>query len=130
MHPLIGVTTILTVLLLAACTIHVGRARGRYGVKAPGMSGPDGFERAVRVQANTNESALMFLPALWTAAAFGTAWISAVIGMVWLVSRVWYAFAYATPGRNRGPAFTLSVLALVALIFQAAWGMAWKSALG
>lgn len=125
MHPLIGLVTLFTVLLLAACTVYVGRARGRYAVKAPSVSGPEGFERALRVQGNTNEAALMFLPALWVAAHFHVAWIAAALGAIWLLARVWYALAYADPLRNRGPAFALSVAALVALVLQAFWGLGW-----
>ena len=33
--------------------VQVGRARGRYGVKAPAVSGHEGFERIYRVQMNT-----------------------------------------------------------------------------
>jgi len=129
MHPLIGLVTILTVLLLAACTVYVGRARGLHGVKAPAVSGPEGFERALRVQGNTNEAALMFLPALWVAATVHVAWIAAALGALWLVARVWYALAYANPARNRGPAFALSVAALIGLVLQALWGLAWTLAL-
>lgn len=125
MHPLIGLVTILTVLLLAACTVYAGRARGRYGVKAPAVSGPEGFERALRVQGNTNEAALMFLPALWVAAQVHVAWIAAALGALWLIARVWYALAYANPARNRGPAFALSIAALVGLVLQGLWGLAW-----
>jgi glutathione S-transferase len=129
MHPLIGLVTLFTVLLLAACTAYAGRARGRYGVKAPAVTGPEGFERALRVQGNTNEAALMFLPALWVAAQVHVAWIAAALGALWLVARIWYAVAYANPARNRGPAFALSVAALVGLVLQGLWGVAWALAL-
>lgn len=125
MHPLIGLVTLLTVVLLVACMALVGRARGRYQVKAPATTGPEGFERMLRIQANTNESTLMFLPALWTAAHFGTVWISAALGAVWLLARVWYAFAYANPARSRGPAYIVSMLAMVGLLLQGLWGVTW-----
>ena len=125
MHPLIGLVTILTVLLLVGCTAYAALARGRYGVKAPAVTGPEGFERALRVQGNTNEAALMFLPALWVAAHVHVAWIAAALGALWLLARLWYALAYANPPRNRGPAFALSVAALMGLVLQALWGLAW-----
>jgi glutathione S-transferase len=129
MHVYIAIVTLATVLLLVAVAVLVGRARGRYGVKAPGTTGPEGFERAFRVQMNTQEAALMFLPALWTAAHFGLVWISAMLGVVWLVARIWYAVAYANPSGNRGPAFAISLLALLGLILQALWGVIWTLAL-
>lgn len=125
MNAYIALVTIFTVLLMAATVFMVGRARGKYGVKAPATTGPEGFERAFRVQMNTQEAALMFLPALWTAAQFGLPWLSAVFGAVWLVGRVWYAAAYANPNGNRGPGFVIGMLALLCLIVQALWGITW-----
>lgn len=123
MHVAIALITLLTVLLLATTAALVGRARGRYGVKAPATTGHEGFERAMRVQMNTQEAALMFLPALWTAAGFGDVRIAASVGAIWLVARLWYAVAYANPTGNRGPAFVLGMLALLALIIQVLWGI-------
>lgn len=125
MHPLIALVTVLTVLLLMTLMALVGRARGRHGVKAPSTQGPDGFERAFRVQANTQESALMFLPALWAAAAFGRPGLAAAIGGFWLLMRVWYAVAYLDPAKNRGLAFALSTVATLALALIALWGIVW-----
>ena len=125
MNVYIALVTILTVLLMVATAFMVGRARGKYGVKAPATTGHDGFERVMRVQMNTQEAALMFLPSLWTAAAFGLPWLSAVFGAVWLVGRVWYAAAYAKPDGNRGPGFMIGMIALLCLIVQALWGIAW-----
>ena len=124
-HPLIALVTLLTVVLLIVTTVLVGRARGRYGVKAPATTGHEGFERAFRVQMNTQEAALMFLPTLWLAAHFGNPLYAAVLGAVWLLARVWYAAAYTVPGRNRGPAFGLSMLALAVLLVLALWGVTW-----
>lgn len=125
LHPLIGLVTVATVLLLAAMIAVVGRARGRYGVRAPATTGPEGFERAFRVQGNTNESALMFLPALWTAAAFGDPRLAAAIGAVWLIARVIYAVTYLDPAKSRTFGFVLSSLATVCLLLQALWGIGW-----
>ena len=130
MHPLIALLTLLTVLLLMVLMGLVGRARGRYGVKAPSTTGPEGFERTFRVQMNTQESALMFLPALWTAAAFSLPWLAAVFGAIWLLARVWYAVAYIDPAKSRAAPFVLSLLALLALVGQGLWGLAWTLALG
>jgi glutathione S-transferase len=126
MHPYIGLVTIATVLLLIAMMMVVGRARMKYGVKAPATSGPDGFERAFRVQANTNESTLIFLPALWTAAAFHLPWLAATLGAIWIVARVFYAITYLDPTKKRTIPFALAGAAVVLLILQALWGIAWS----
>lgn len=125
MHPLIALVTLLTIVLMIVCTILVGRARGKYGIQAPATSGHEGFERAFRVQMNTLEAAVMFLPTLWVAAWFGNPEWAALAGAVWLAGRTWYAAAYAVPGRNRGPGFAIGLLALAALLLMALWGVAW-----
>ena len=123
MHPAVAALTLASVVLLAVLTFLVGRARGRHGVRAPATTGPEGFERAFRVQQNTIESMVMFLPALWVAASVSDARVAAGIGLAWWIARVWYALAYANPAGNRGPAFVLSVLAITALLVQGAWGL-------
>lgn len=125
MFPLIGLITLLTVLLMMTLMGLVGRARGRHGVKAPATTGPDGFERTFRVQMNTQESALMFLPALWVAAGFGLPGLAAIFGAVWLLARIWYAAAYIDPAKSRALPFVLSTLALLALVVQGLWGIGW-----
>jgi glutathione S-transferase len=129
MHPLIGLVTVATVLVMAAMVVLVARARGRYGVRAPATTGHERFERAYRVQANTVESALMFLPALWTAAAFGRPELAAVFGWVWIVGRILYAVTYLDPAKKRTLGFALGGLAIVCLLVQALWGIAWTLAM-
>jgi len=115
--------TIATVILHFVLAWNVGRAREKYGVKAPAMSGNPDFERVFRVQMNTIESTLMFLPALWLFAAFVSGVWSAALGAVWVVARVWYAIAYAQSAAKRGPAFGLSMAAFSVLTLGAAWGV-------
>jgi glutathione S-transferase len=128
MHPYIGLVTIATVFLLIAMMGVVSRARGKYGVRAPATSGPDGFERAFRVQANTNESVLMFLPALWTAAIFMPpyAWLAATFGAIWVLARVFYAITYLDPNKKRTIPFAVSGVMVIALIVMALWGICWQ----
>ena len=118
-----ALVTLLTVLLLFATAAMVGAARGRYGIKAPATTGNADFERVFRVQMNTQEGALAFLPALWLAASYGSALWAGVIGLVWLVARVWYAVAYTRDAARRGPAFGVGVLALLALLVLAGIGL-------
>jgi len=118
-----AVITLLIVLLLFATAWSVGGARGRYGIKAPATSGHPAFERIFRVQMNTQEAALMALPALWIAAWYGNPDYAAIAGGVWITARVWYAVAYSRDADKRGPAFSLGALALVALIVIAASGL-------
>lgn len=118
-----SVVTLLTVLLLFANGLMVGRARERYGIKAPATSGHEAFERVFRVQMNTQESALMVLPTLWIAAWYGNPDFAAIAGVAWVLARVWYALAYSRDASKRGPAFSLSMLAFAALFVLAGIGL-------
>jgi glutathione S-transferase len=118
-----AVVTLLTLLLMFATVWAVGRARGRYGIKAPAVSGDPAFERALRVQMNTLENAVMFIPALWLAAQYVDPLWAGIAGLVWLAGRIWYAAAYLRDASRRGPGYLVSMLALAALVLMAAAGM-------
>jgi uncharacterized membrane protein YecN with MAPEG domain len=115
--------TLATLALLFGCVFHVGRARVRYKVRAPETQGPSEFNRAYRIQMNTLENTVIFLPALWLAAIYFSPRLAAVLGAVWLVARVWYAFAYARDPGTRGAPFTAAYIAWGALMILAAWGV-------
>lgn len=123
MTHLPALVTLLTVLLLFGTMYVVGRARTRHGIKAPATSGDPAFERAYRVQMNTLESTVMFLPVLWLAASYGFSGWAGIAGLVWLVGRVWYALAYLKDPAKRGPGFGVAMLAWFALLLMAAVGV-------
>ena len=56
--------TVLAVLLGLYTMMLVGRMRGKHDVKAPAVTGAPEFERAFRVQMNTLEQFVLFLPVL------------------------------------------------------------------
>jgi uncharacterized membrane protein YecN with MAPEG domain len=101
----------------------VGRARKRYGIRAPTTTGHPMFERAFRVQMNTLENVVIFLPALWLCAHYVGAMAAAALGAVWLVGRVWYAWAYLREPRSRGGGFVLAYAAWGLLMLGTAWGV-------
>ena len=118
-----ALVTLATLTLLVGCAIYVSRARIREKVRAPATSGPAGFERAFRVQMNTLENAVIFLPALWLAAIYSSPRIAAALGAVWLGARVWYAFAYARDAGSRGVPFYIASFAWGGLMILALWGL-------
>ncbi len=122
--PLTALITLLVLLLLFATGLNVGRARSRYGIKAPAVTGNEMFERAYRIQMNTLENAALLLPALWLYAGFIGDRGAAAMGLVWLIARVWYALAYQSNPAKRGGGFGLSVLAFTGLWIGALWGVA------
>ena len=116
--------TLGVLLLLFVVAWGVGTARARYKIDAPATTGDPAFERVFRVQMNTLENAVLFLPALWLFAAFVSETWSAALGAVWLVARAWYAVAYRKDAARRGPPFVLSMLVFMVLAVGAAWGVA------
>lgn len=117
---LTALVTVLAVLLLFGTAALVGRARGKYGVQAPATTGHPVFERFFRIQMNTLENTVVFLPSLWLFSYYASAKWAAVIGFVWLGSRLWYAVGYAREAKARAPGFLVcamcnGVLALGAL---------------
>ncbi len=65
MSPLVSLITALTLLVYLVLTINVVRARTKYKVSAPQMTGNLEFERVLRVQQNSLEQLVLFLPGLW-----------------------------------------------------------------
>lgn len=118
-----AVVTLLSMLLLMLTASVVGRARALHGIKAPAVTGHPAFERAYRVQMNTLENTVLFLPTLWLAANYGFSGWAGVAGLVWIVGRLWYALAYWKDAARRGPGFTLGTLAWAALLVMACLGV-------
>jgi glutathione S-transferase len=115
----VGVTELVTVLALLQYLFFgtlVSRARTRYGVKAPAVTGDPIFERHLRVQMNTLELLVIFLPALWIASAYiATLWIAA-LGAVYLVGRFLYLRGYVRAPEKRSLGFGLSALPILILL--------------
>ena len=121
--PLTSLITLLVVVLMFATGLNVGRARARYGIKAPAVTGNEMFERAFRIQMNTLENAALMLPALWLYAAFVGDRGAGAMGVIWLAARIWYSVAYQKDPAKRGGGFGLSVLAFAGLWLGALWGV-------
>lgn len=102
--------------------VQVGRARGRYGVKAPAVSGHEGFERIYRVQMNTLELMVALLPSLFVAARFWPAPWVAGLGAVYLIGRFIYWRAYVGNPASRTLGFLLSMLPILTLMVLALAG--------
>lgn len=120
--PLTSLVTLLILLLVVVTGINVGRARGKYGVKAPATSGHPMFDRAYRVQMNTLEGVVPLLPALWMYAALIGDLGAACMGLAWLLGRIWYAVGYMADPAKRSGGFVVGFLAFTGLWLGALWG--------
>lgn len=94
----------------------VGVARGKTGLKAPAMQGAPEFERINRVQQNTLEQLIVFLPAMWLFAFYVRPMIAAGLGVLFLVARIIYCRAYVREPSGRGPGFAIGQIAQAILL--------------
>jgi glutathione S-transferase len=112
----VELVSVLAILQFFFFATQVARARERYNVKAPATTGNEVFERYFRVQMNTLELLVMFLPALWMAASvLRPLWV-ALIGVVYLIGRAIYSMSYVADPSRRGPGFGLSIVPVLALL--------------
>jgi len=88
----------------------VGRARGRFKVPAPATSGHEVFERYFRVQMNTLEQLVIFVPAMLLFAAYVNAYVAAALGVLFIVGRALYFRDYVRAPARREVGFALSVI--------------------
>ncbi len=96
---------VLALVLYIAVFVSVGRARVRYGVQAPAVTGAPEFERALRVQQNTLEQLVWFMPSLWLFAAYVSPLWAGLLGLGWIAARFYYAVSYNRDPNTRGPGF-------------------------
>ena len=116
---LVDLVALLAIIQYLFFGVLVERARVRYGVKAPAVTGNELFERSYRVQMNTLELLVAFLPALYLAARYWPLHYVAGIGAVYLVGRLVYWRGYVAAPARRGPGFALSMLPILALVIAA-----------
>ena len=93
-----------------------GAARRKSGLKAPAVTGHPDFERMYRVQMNTLETIVAFLPALFIAAQYWSPVVMSVIGLVYIIGRFIYWRAYISDPKKRGLGFMLSMFPTFILI--------------
>lgn len=96
--------------------VKVARARKQFGVEAPKVSGNANFERIFRVQQNTVEQLVLFLPALWLFGTYASDAVAGLLGLCWTAARVLYASEYYSDARKRGPGAALTTLIGIVLL--------------
>jgi glutathione S-transferase len=99
---LVFVTISLALLEYTVMAALVGRARGKYGVKAPATTGNADFERVNRVHINTLENLIVFVPGVWIFGVYVSELWAAVLGAVFVIARAIYAVGYMQAADKRG----------------------------
>lgn len=96
--------------------MEVGRARARSGLKAPAVTGDEGFERAFRAHYNTLEQLIVFLPALYASAIYVHELYAVAAGVAFLIGRALYFRSYTADPARRGPGMLITMAANVLLV--------------
>jgi glutathione S-transferase len=117
--------SILAVLFCLYSSMFVGLMRSRHGVKAPAVTGAPEFERAYRVQMNTLEQFILFLPLLWIATALpvGSAFLPPACGSIWVIGRIIYMRGYLADPARRSLGFNIGAAAVLGLLVLAVVGL-------
>ncbi len=118
-----ALVTVLSLLVYLSFLFKVGGARVKYNTPAPATDGPPEFQRIFRVQMNTVEQLVWFLPSLWL---FAVAWgdpIAAAIGVFWPIGRLVFARGYYVAPEKRSAGFGISFLSAAILLLGAIVGV-------
>jgi uncharacterized membrane protein YecN with MAPEG domain len=118
----VDIVTALAVLQFIVFGFKVGKARGTYGVKAPATTGNDLFERHFRVQQNSLEQLIGFLPGLYLFSRYFNPLWAAALGVIYLIGREIYAASYVKDPAKRGAGYGFTFLPMVILIVGGVFG--------
>src|ERR1700679_3233987 len=99
--PLVQIVVGLALAQFLFFCFAVGKARGTYKVAAPATTGNEVFERYFRVQMNTLELLVMFVPGIWMFGFYVSANVAAGLGAIYLIGRGIYFFSYIKDPKKR-----------------------------
>jgi len=127
---LTAAVTLFAILIAIGTAILVAHTRRSTGIQPPAMGGDPRLERALRVQGNTVEGFIVFLPALWLAALYFQGWLVPIIGLAWCLGRIFYAAGYVADAERRHVGFAICMFSVLILVVLAAIGIfgAWTAA--
>lgn len=114
----------LALLEYVAMAALVGRAREKFGILAPTMTGHPEFERVIRVHLNTLENLIIFVPAVWIFASYVSALWAAILGLVFVVARAVYAIGYLRAAEKRSIGAAITGLVDLVLVVGGLIGLA------
>ena len=121
---LIAIIAALALIEYLVFGLMAGMARGKYKVEAPATSGHPIFERRLRVQTNTLEQLIVFLPGLVLFGRYVSAPIGVILGAIFILGRIVYSIGYVADPAKRSVGFVLSYVPVVLLILGGLFGAA------
>jgi uncharacterized membrane protein YecN with MAPEG domain len=121
----VDIVTVLAVLQFILFGFQVASARDKYGVKAPATTGNELFERFFRIQQNTLELLVCFIPGIYLFSRYFNPLWAAALGVIYLAGRQIYAAAYAKVPAKRSLGYGLSFLPVAILLIGGLIGAVW-----
>lgn len=97
-------------------TVRVGANRVKLDVHAPACTGNEKFDRLFRVQQNTLEQLIVFVPATFAFAFYASPVWVLLPGGLFLIGRWLYSSAYINEPDKRAPGMIITLLANAVLV--------------
>jgi len=119
----VELVAILAVLQFFFFGFMTGQARRESGLKAPAVSGAESFERMYRVQTNTMETLVVFLPSLLIAGKYWSPLLVSILGAIYIIGRFLYWQAYVKEPSKRGVGFLVSMVPTLVLMLLSIAGV-------
>lgn len=120
--PLVHLVVGLALVQFLFFCFAVGRARGTYKVAAPATTGNEMFERYFRVQMNTLELLIIFVPSILIFGQYFGAYVAVALGVIYLVGRLIYFTSYVKDPKSRSMGYGLSALPVMILLAGSLFG--------
>src|ERR1700730_4456422 len=120
--PLVHLVIALALVEFFLFGVAVSRARTRYKIPAPATTGNEVFERYFRVQMNTLEQLIIFVPSVLLFARYVNVYVAAALGVVFLIGRAAYFQGYVKAPEARHVGCSLTPVANLALLIGAIIG--------
>ena len=119
------VIVVILIALLQYCWFvgKVGFNRGKYEVDAPKTVGNENWERLFRVQQNTMEQLILFVPGMLAFAWYVSPVWALLPGALFVIGRQVYSYLYTKDPASRGPGMVLSFFSNIALVVGALIGI-------
>jgi glutathione S-transferase len=120
--PLVHIVVGLALAQFLFFCFAVGKARGTYKVAAPATTGNEMFERYFRVQMNTLELLVIFLPSILLFGQYFGSYTATALGVIYLIGRMIYFTSYVKDPKSRSMGYGLSALPVLVLLAGAIIG--------
>jgi len=122
-YTITALITVFTSLLTFYLAFNVGSMRRKH---KSGVLETDKHEEvtiANRAHMNTIEISVVYLPLLWVASIFGPTTIVGMVGSIWFVSRVWFAWTYLKSPSSRTIPFMIGIPCIFITAILALYGI-------